>query len=262
MKRFLLAALLVIGGCATTGSPQSAESLNATAKNLLEQENYSAAVPALRAAAEAGHPEAQYNLGWALIEGAGTEADPVEANKWLRRAAEQGNADAQFKLAYSYVVGRGTEKDEREGFRWIERAAENGDHESQFTLIGMLLEGQGTDADNDLAIAWATRLGTREYPASLRVRQWVLSARLELVRFFSQASYGITPDPLQAYMWALIANENKVDLSIARQQQLIADVQALEDQLDPEDLSRGRREAEDTLGRPLQNLEKLHSREF
>ncbi len=44
----------------------------------------------LRAAAEQGNAEAQYNLGLMYLEGQGVKQDNVEAYAWIRTAAAQG----------------------------------------------------------------------------------------------------------------------------------------------------------------------------
>ena len=44
----------------------------------------------LRAAAEQGNAEAQYNLGVMYLEGLGVTQDSVEAYAWIRTAAAQG----------------------------------------------------------------------------------------------------------------------------------------------------------------------------
>ena len=68
---------------------------------------------------------------------------------------------------------------------------------------------------------------------------------------------GVKQNAFEAYKWLLIANENKVDLSVLTQQQMIVDIQSLESQLDPKARERARKAAEKTLGRPLSNLAKL-----
>ncbi len=46
----------------------------------------------LRAAAEQGDAEAQYNLGLMYLEGQGVKQDNVEAYAWIRTAAAQGRS--------------------------------------------------------------------------------------------------------------------------------------------------------------------------
>jgi len=54
----------------------------------IAQESDTAAL--LRAAAEQGGAEAQYNLGLMYLEGLGVKQDNVEAYAWIRTAAAQG----------------------------------------------------------------------------------------------------------------------------------------------------------------------------
>ena len=60
---------------------------------------YEVDLPALRAQAESGDPWAQVNLGAVYDHGLGGIArDPVEAVTWYRRAAEAGIPQAQFNV--------------------------------------------------------------------------------------------------------------------------------------------------------------------
>jgi uncharacterized protein len=257
MNRIVPIVIVAVIVCSRTGAGQDADSLNAAAKVLLGQENYVAAVPVLRSAAEAGNPEAQYNLGVTLLEGAGIESDPVEANRWFLKAAEQGWVDAQFKLAYSYALGRGIPQNFVEAFRWFETAAEGGDAEAQFVVIGMLMNGQGVKVNLERAIDWAERLAVRKNPEDLRISGHITNARLNLARMYLNGEGGVTRNVFEAYKWLLIANENKVDLSLLVQQQMIQDVGALEKKLKPKEKERALKAAEATLGRPLANLGNL-----
>ena len=59
-------------------------------------------------AAEAGYPDAMYNLGYFLDVGQGVAApDYPAAADWYRRAADAGVGDAARNLASMYAVGRG-----------------------------------------------------------------------------------------------------------------------------------------------------------
>ena len=63
-----------------------------------EQSNYAEAVKWFRKAAEQGHADAQYHLGWCYRKGEGVPQDTAEAVKWWRKAARQGNFRAQYWL--------------------------------------------------------------------------------------------------------------------------------------------------------------------
>ena len=64
-------------------------------------------VDSLKAAAEQGDADAQFNLGLMYDAGEGVPQNYTEAARWFRMAAEQGFADAQLNLGYMYDTGRG-----------------------------------------------------------------------------------------------------------------------------------------------------------
>jgi TPR repeat protein len=91
---------------------------------------YSEAYTLLKQAAEAGNPNAQYQLAAMYDFGRGTKVNHEEANVWYLRAAEQGQDDAQYNLAVSYRQGEGIERDDNKAVYWLSRAAARGDQDS------------------------------------------------------------------------------------------------------------------------------------
>jgi len=85
------------------------------------------AVSWYRRAAEAGHADAQFNLGVCYVNGDGVAKDAEQAVSWYRRAAEAGHASAQFNLGICYFNGDGVAKDAEQAVSWYRRAAEAGD---------------------------------------------------------------------------------------------------------------------------------------
>ena len=71
------------------------------------REEYETSVEWLTKGAEAGLPNAQYNLGVCLDAGKGVALDYPAAAGWYRRAAGAGHGRAAFNLATMYGVGRG-----------------------------------------------------------------------------------------------------------------------------------------------------------
>lgn len=173
-----------------------------------------------RQRAEAGDPEAQYNL--AVIQDIGRRGAPnhAEAARCYRLAAEQGHVGAQHGLAYLYRVGRGVPRDEAEAVRWYEKAAAQGHAEAQFALgeiraaagdgrgaaawFGkaaerghahaqyrlalMLTEGQG--ANPARALAWAGRAAAQGLPEA----QFWLGRQYDL-------GEKLPRDPVEAHRW-------------------------------------------------------------
>ena len=64
-------------------------------------------IDALRARAEQGHADAQYNLGVRYRTGQGVPQHYAEAVRWYRLAADQGVAWAQTYLGNMYETGEG-----------------------------------------------------------------------------------------------------------------------------------------------------------
>ena len=115
---------------------------------------------ALRARAEQGEAEAQYELGClndvgcldesVLSKGLDLEIDALddaEAARWYRLAAEQGHAAAQSRLGDFHEFGYGVSQDYAEAVRWHRSAAEQGDADAQFNLGVMYAIGRGVPQD-------------------------------------------------------------------------------------------------------------------
>jgi TPR repeat protein len=81
----------------------------------------------LQQAAQAGDPEAQYNLALMYRSGKGTARNLERAFEWLCQAAEQGVASAQSKLGVAYGAGEGVAADPIEAHKWLLIASRRGD---------------------------------------------------------------------------------------------------------------------------------------
>jgi TPR repeat protein len=78
----------------------------------------------LRKAGELGSLEAHRDLGSYYATGNwAAPKDLVQAVQWYRRAAERGHRDAQYNLGFMYVLGEGVHSDPEEGLRWLRLAA-------------------------------------------------------------------------------------------------------------------------------------------
>lgn len=99
----------------------------------------------LMAAADAGDPRAQWNLGMMLLDGRGGSADPQAAYGYVRQAAEQGHIDGQISLAVMLALGQGAVPNPAESRVWYGRAAQAGSAHALRGLGMMLLVGEGGD---------------------------------------------------------------------------------------------------------------------
>ena len=122
---------------------------------LAQSQAPSSAVQHLRALAEQGNAEAQFNLGQLYEHGRGVPKDYAEALRWYRLAAEQGDPFAQFDLGSHYSEGIGVPKDEKEALRWWQSAAAQGFPPAQHSLGKVLARGeQGVLPDKVQAYVW------------------------------------------------------------------------------------------------------------
>ena len=81
----------------------------------------------LRARAEAGEAEAQYQLASMYWEGRAIGCEPNQALKWDLLAAEHGHRKAQIRVAESYERGEGISQDYVQAARMYAMAAARGD---------------------------------------------------------------------------------------------------------------------------------------
>jgi len=66
--------------------------------------------------------------------GIGVPKDPAQTAKWTRKAAEQGHAEAQFRLGFMYTNDYGVPQDYVEAYAWMSVAATNGNEDAKERL--------------------------------------------------------------------------------------------------------------------------------
>jgi TPR repeat protein len=80
----------------------------------------------MKALADQGDADAQYNLGIMYDNGEGVPENDAEAVKWYRKAAEQGVASAQNYLGFNYRTGEGVPKNNIRAYVWWSMAKTQG----------------------------------------------------------------------------------------------------------------------------------------
>src|ERR1035437_6413735 len=85
-----------------------------------------AAFIATKAMAEAGHAQAQFDLGCMYDSGTGVPQSYDEALKWWAKAAEKGHAVAQNNLGLMYAAGISVARDYAKAAEWYGKAADQG----------------------------------------------------------------------------------------------------------------------------------------
>ena len=111
-------------------------------------------VAELRARAEQGDADAQYDIGVMYSDGKNVPQDEAQTIVWFRKAAEQGHVDAQFCLGVMYEHGLGVPPDNAQAVVWYCRAVEHRYADALFALGGMYAFGRGVPQDEVEAYAW------------------------------------------------------------------------------------------------------------
>jgi localization factor PodJL len=110
--------------------------------------------PALRSAAAASDPAAEYELGARYAEGRGVPQNLPEAVRWFERAADAGFAPAQFRLASLNEKGEGMKKDVQTARRLYLAAAGKGHAKAMHNLAVLYAEGIDGKPDYKAASEW------------------------------------------------------------------------------------------------------------
>lgn len=101
--------------------------------------NYAEAYCVLKPYAEAGDPEAQYNIGWMYMNGYGLMMNDRLALEWWQRASVQGYIDATFSLAMAYSQGEGQlAADMEKAIDYYLMAVEDGHEDANMIIRSML----------------------------------------------------------------------------------------------------------------------------
>ena len=98
--------------------------------------------------------EAEYYVGFYLMEGRGGTQDVKTAREWFLRAAENGVPAAQYMTGYFYAEGIACELNEGAAFEWFLRSAKQG-YEEAIKVIALSYEtGTFVDENPETAARW------------------------------------------------------------------------------------------------------------
>jgi len=115
--------------------------------------DYVRAVAIWRPLAEAGDPDASFNMGQAYRLGRGVLVDLGTAQSWLERAAQKDHVDAQATLGL-LLFQNGNQAD---GLKWLKLAAEKGDARAMLVYGTALFNGDGVSPNPVLGYAYVSR---------------------------------------------------------------------------------------------------------
>jgi hypothetical protein len=245
----------------SAGIAQALEDLNTRSKELLAKERYEKAWPILKQAALLGHPEAQYNLGNAYETGEFIRKSLSKSIEWYTLSAEQNWPGAVYKMMLAYGNGLGVEKNKDRAFSYALQCAEDGNITCMQHLVGCYEEGWATNRDVAKMLEWSIQLGKQEDPRDFKESGFITNTRLSLAYMHRDGDM-IGQDLYSSYVWFLIYNESKRDLSFFRQQHIIKEIKEVAEKLTEEEKDMAKTEAEKILGRPLTNFDQLYDAEF
>lgn len=117
--------------------------------------NHATAVEWFEKAAAQGHDNALITLAWMFANGTGVEVDELRARELYLAAAERGSAKAQYVVATMFRFAQyGVSKDIEKAVHWYLEAANQGMPTAQFALGKMLMEGKSVERDDAAALQW------------------------------------------------------------------------------------------------------------
>ena len=122
------------------GFAPGAEEAQADQKLVIQ--DYAAAAPLYRRAAEGGSPSAAYEYGVLCARGQGVAKSDDEARRWLLASAQKGYPPAQFELGQSKLLP------DAERLSWLTKASDAGSPLADYWLGQSKLQGRdGTAKD-------------------------------------------------------------------------------------------------------------------
>ena len=96
---------------------------------------YSEAVPCYTKAANLGHIESQWTLGYCYFKGIGVVENNETAVEWWKKSAEHGHAASQNALGVCYMNGYGVYEDLELAEKWLRKAYEQGFEDAYTNLM-------------------------------------------------------------------------------------------------------------------------------
>jgi len=157
-------SVLAVAWALTLGSPARADDPSdvASAWAAYQRGDHATALRKLKPLAEAGNPDAEYDLGTMYSDGHGVPRDPREAEAWWEKAANQGQADAQFSLGFMLLYGSGEGENAvtanpSAGLPWLEKAAAQGHPSAEYFLGYLYWSGTSVPFDLQKALQYTLR---------------------------------------------------------------------------------------------------------
>lgn len=151
----------------------------------------------LRALAESGNAQAQYDLGITLFNGDGVETTPQEGLHWLEVSASNGHMDAHMFLAMLYDQGNAVEPDAVKAASYYALAGEAGNVDALFLAGNLYYERQGFGAE-----LTERAMDHKAYNLLLRAaKQGHARAQFLVGSIYQNGNTHVNPNEAQAFAW-------------------------------------------------------------
>lgn len=159
MNRFFLTSALALSCSIVFAAPKKPATDDSTPELISTTSGNGGAnqwhsIEDMQKAADAGNPEAGYQLGEMYLNGVQVPVDTTKAVALLERAADAGHANAAFRLGKLNADGEVIPKNLPQAFVRYQAAANAGVAEAQFNLGAMYSSGRGVKRDYVEGLAW------------------------------------------------------------------------------------------------------------
>lgn len=127
-------------------------------------------------AAELGHPEAQYRVGYCLEHKLGVRRIAMDqAFKWYLRAADQEVPAAQLRVGEMYFYAESVPFNDQQAFHYLIKAAERGLPDAQRLVGDCYKLGWGVTRNYVTALSWYNVAAAQENDLAIRSRDTLIS---------------------------------------------------------------------------------------
>lgn len=105
----------------------------------------------LEEAAQSGHVEAQYALGWVFLDQRYGRISERKSFLWMKSAADNGNPLACFNVGVSFEAGEGATQNDKQAAVYYLKGAILGDRNCQFEISRCFHHGIGVNKNRMMA---------------------------------------------------------------------------------------------------------------
>jgi TPR repeat protein len=167
MKTHFFLFWLIMGGAVAWLPEAAAQTGGQAQQKPLTPEQQAEQERQLRAWADRGDADAQFELGLRFLTGEGLNKNEEKGVGWLKKAADQGHLRAQHVYGTLFEDGVGVTKDPAKAAEWFEKAASGGLPMAQHAIAVAYELGRGVEKDVNKATEWFQKAAAQNYPPAM-----------------------------------------------------------------------------------------------